>query len=75
MTNYDVLKQLGLTLSPAGIAKLMANADIICGTAAPEGHRCHNHNGMCDECVPAWLEEEASASMLQLLKEDTTYET
>ena len=67
MTNDDVLKQLGLYLTPAGITKLMANADIICGTETPEGSRCGIHNGMCEECVPAWLKEEASADMLQLL--------
>lgn len=68
MTNYDVLKKLGLKLSPPGIAELMANADIICGHDPAEGNRCTIHNGMCDECVPAWLEEEASPSMLKLLE-------
>ena len=70
MTNYDVLKKLGLHLAPAGITKLMANADIICGTETPEGNRCGIHNGMCDECVPAWLKEEASVNMLQLLDKE-----
>ena len=67
MTNHEVLKKLELNLSPVGIAKLMANADIICGNVPVEGNRCGRHNGMCDECVPVWLEEEASQSMLQLL--------
>lgn len=67
MTNYDALKQLGLRLSPVGIAKLMANADIICSCVPAEGSRCTLHNGACEECIPAWLEEEASQSMLQLL--------
>lgn len=65
MTNYEVLKKLGLNLKPAGIAKLMANADVVC-----HENRCHIHNGMCDECIPAWLEEEASASMLHLLSDE-----
>lgn len=69
MTNYEVLKKLGLNLSPSGITKLMANADIICGTQASERNRCAIHNGMCEECVPAWLEEDASPSMLQLLND------
>lgn len=75
MTNYEVLKKLGLNLSPAGIATLMANADIICcGRQPAEGNRCGRHNGMCDECVPVWLEEESSPSMLQLLNEQEEME-
>ena len=66
-TNYDVLKQLGLTLQPSELVTLFSGADIICYGPQPEEGRCHRHDGLCEQCVAAWLNEEASEKMLQFL--------
>lgn len=70
MTNYEVLQKLGLQLNKTAAAKLFEGADIVCYYPPEEGHRCHNHNGQCDKCVPAWLDENATMAMLQFLDEE-----
>lgn len=68
MTNYEVLKQIGLKLNRTATAKLFEGADMICYHEPEEGNRCHLHDGLCEKCVPVWLDEEASPKMLQLIQ-------